>query len=150
MSRKLTLGIATGFFVLFASGAFGQPNPSQCNPNVGRASSRNRCLIEIVHSLNSRVSSLEAELSNAKQGADLSAYMRRSELDAVLTGYVKYSSPLAINLAAEPASNQQNGRCLEGYVGEVGVVGHNPCNFEEKQGLKWQLLPALRTEVGNR
>ena len=34
-----------------------------------------------------------------------------------------------------------DGRCLEAYSGQVGVMAQKPCDFDTKPQLKWQFLP---------
>jgi hypothetical protein len=119
-----------------------QESAPACNPRRGAASARIECLTRLLHSLDEKVSSLQAELK--------AAYLPRAELDSALDGYVKYKSPLAINLLIEPSLSQVDGRCLEAYAGEAAVIAHRPCNFDTKLGLKWQLLPAPRTAAENR
>lgn len=142
MSHRLATAFAISAFFALANQALAQEMPLTCNPNKGSTNARVQCLMKMIHSLNEKVTSLESELAQYSKSAELSAYLRRSDLDALLTGYVKYRSPLAINLAVEPSSSQQNGRCLEGYAGEVTIVAHKPCDFDSKRELKWQLLPA--------
>lgn len=149
MSHKPTIAFAIGVFFALANQSLGQETAPTCDPNRGPMHSRMQCLTKMVHSLREKVSSLEMKLNEYAKPVDLSGYLRRSDLDALLVGYVRYQSPLAINLAVEPSTSQQNGRCLEGYVGEVGVVAHKPCNFDSKQELKWQLLPATPTAAKN-
>lgn len=142
MSHKLTTAFAIGVLFALPNQSLGQEIEPTCNPNSGPVHSRMQCLTKMVHSLSEKVSSLELKLNEYSKPVDLSGYLRRSDLDALLSGYVRYQSSLAINLAVEPSSSQQTGRCLEGYMGEVGVVAHKPCDFDSKQELKWQLLPA--------
>jgi hypothetical protein len=127
---------------LFA--AAGQPRaqeaPRTCNPNAGRASARIECLASMVSSLNEKLGELRAEVSKNANSVDTSAYLRRSDLDSALVDYVKYKSPVAINLALEPSTSQMDGRCLEA-TNEAGVVVQKPCNFDTEPLLKWQFLP---------
>jgi hypothetical protein len=146
MSRNLTAIMALA--AIFA--AAGQPRAQEaapaCNPKVGHANARIECLTKMVAALNERI----GELSKSAKSVDSSAYLSRSELDSVLADYVKYKSPVAINLAIEPSTGQQDGRCLEAYSGQVGVMAQKPCDFDTKPQLKWQFLPVARVSSASR
>ncbi len=144
MSKTLTSAavMAGAAFFTFAAQALAQTSSPACNPEVGHANSRIECLAKITHSLNEEIASLRSQLGQCAKTTDLSVYLKPSDLDDRLGAYVKYNAPLAINMLVEPSTGQLDGRCLEAYVGEVGVVAHKPCNFESKQELKWRLLPA--------
>jgi hypothetical protein len=117
-------------------------NTPTCDPGGGRTSARIECLAKIVDSLNKQIVELRSNQQRSAQHGDGSGYVKSSELDTFLAGYVKYDTPLAINLVAEPRTGPFDGRCLEAYSDEVGVVARKPCDFEKTIQLKWQLLPA--------
>jgi hypothetical protein len=146
MSRSLTSATAIAVFILVATEAFAQETIA-CDPHRGPANSKIECLTKMLRSLNEKVNSLEAQLNHYARQDNLSDYVRRSELESLLTGYVRYRSSLAINLLTEPSSSQQDGRCLEAYVGEAGVIAHRPCNFDSRKELRWQLLPTPQIEA---
>lgn len=147
LSNKAVLVIALEIILLWA------PTPSQaqtapgCDPNIGRERSRMECLTEMVHSLREQLTSLQAQLRQSAKIGESSSLVTSSELNARLDAYVKYNSPLAINLLAEPSTSQNDGRCLEAYSGEVGVIAHHPCDFQTKAQLQWRLLPAIHKEA---
>ncbi len=146
MSRNMISALIVGMSFSAATGALSQEIDT-CDLHRGSANSKIECLARMVRSLNDKVTSLEAQFNNYSRPEDLSDYVRRSELETVLSGYVRYHSSLGINLLVEPSTSQNTGRCLEAYPGETGVIAHKPCNFDSKQELKWQLLPAPRTEA---
>ncbi len=150
MSKKLTVVMALA--ALFA--ASGQPHaqeaPPACNPKVGHANARIECRTKMVISLNKKLGELRGELDKNAKSADSSAYLSRSEFDSVLADYVKYKSPVAINLATEPSNSQMDGRCLEAYTGQVGVMAQKPSNFDTKPQLKWQFLPVASMSSARR
>jgi hypothetical protein len=119
-------------------------------PQHGTQSARIDCLNKITHALSDKIDSLRAELAQASKRTDLSDYIRQSDLNNFLSGYVKYNFPLAINMASEPSTSQTDGRCLAADLAQEGVVIDDPCNFDAKPALKWQLLPAMKTSADNR
>lgn len=149
MSRNTTTVLVVGVFVSGVTGALAQ-EIAACDLHRGSANSRIECLTKMVRSLNERLSSLEEKLNKYPRSNDSSAYVRRSELETLLSDYVRYQSPLAINLLVEPSSSQYTGRCLEAYPGETAVIAHRPCDFASKQELKWKLLPAPQMDAGKR
>lgn len=116
-------------------------NVPTCNPSIGRAYARIECLAKMIDSLNKQVAELRSNQEKSAQTGDLSGYVKSSELQSLLVGYVKYDTPLAINLVAEPRTGPSDGRCLDAYSGEVGVVARKPCDFAKTKQLRWQLLP---------
>ncbi len=146
MSRNLTAIMALAAIFAAAGQARAQEAAPACNPKAGRASARIECLTKMVAALSEKV----GELSKSAKSADSSAYLSRSELDSVLADYVKYKSPVAINLAIEPSNSQLDGRCLEAYTGQVGVMAQKPCNFDTKPQLKWQFLPVASVSSASR
>ena len=147
MSKNPTAVVLTAVLALAALfAAEGQPRAqeaaSACNPNVGHANARIECLTKMVASLNEKLGELRGELNKNAKSPNSSAYLTRSEFDSVLADYVKYKSPVAINLAIEPSTSQMDGRCLEAYSGQVGVMAQKPCDFDMKPQLKWRFLPA--------
>ena len=141
------LAITIAFILVLTFPVTAQPSTSNCDPNIGRMKEKVLCLSKLVHVLNERVSSLEARHGESAKTADLSAYLKASDLDDRLRGYVKYGSPLAINLVAESSTSQQDGRCLSAEVGEVGVLARRPCNFDTRGELIWQFLRAPNNAV---
>ncbi len=87
---------------------------------------------------------------NRLKRADLSDYIRRSDLGSFLDGYVKYNSALAINVASDPSTSQTTGSCLAADLDQEGAVVDKPCNHDAKPALKWQLTPALKSSADNR
>ncbi len=150
MSKNLTAVMALSAVFAVTGQLRAQEAAPACNPKVGHANARIECLTKMIVSLNEKVGALQSELGKNAKSADSSAYLRQSDLDAVLTDYVKYKSPVAINLAIEPSTGQQDGRCLEAYSGQVGVMAQKPCNFDTKPQLKWQFLPVARTSAASR
>lgn len=140
---------ALAIVLLAANESRAQASTLICDPDVGRDKSRIECLAKIVRSLSEQLASLQAQLSGSAKSGESPRFVTSSELDARLGGYVKYGSPLAINLLAEPSATQNDGRCLEGFSGEVGVIAHRPCDFEGKEQLQWRLLPVIRKEGEN-
>jgi len=114
MSKNLTAVMALAGLLAAAGQPRAQEAPPACNPKVGRANARIECLTKMVISLNEKLGELRGELDKNAKSADSSAYLTRSEFDSVLADYVKYKSPVAINLAIEPSNSQMDGRCLEG------------------------------------
>ncbi len=150
MSKKLTAVMALA--ALFAAG--GQPRaqeaPPVCTPKIGHANARIECLTKMVISLNEKLGELRGELDKNAKSADSSPYLTRAEFDSVLSDYVKYKSPVAINFAIEPSNSQLDGRCLEAYSGQVGVMAQKPCDFDTKPQLKWQFLPVASMSAASR
>ena len=79
----------------------------------------------------------------------MSDYIRQSDLEKFLSGYVKYNSPLAINVASEPSTSQKDGSCLAADLAQEGVVIDKPCSYDTRPALKWQLLPVMKTSAEN-
>lgn len=129
------------------SQAHAQTVRPNCNPDVGRYTARIDCLNKIVRSLSEQVESLQQDLSATSK--ELQHFVTSAALDARLTGYVKYDSALAINSLAEPRTNSNDGRCLEGFSDEVSVIAHRPCDYETNLQLQWRLLPVVRKEPVN-
>ncbi len=104
MSKNLTVVMALA--ALFAASAQprAQEAPPACNPKLGNANARIECLTKMVISLNEKLAELPGKLDKSAKSADSSAYLTRSEFDSVLADYVKYKSPVAINLATEPSN----------------------------------------------
>jgi hypothetical protein len=150
MSKNLTAVMALAGLFAAAGQPCAQEAPPACNPKVGRANARIECLTKMVISLNEKLGELRGELDKNAKSADSSAYLTRSESDSVLADYVKYKSPVAINLAIEPSNSQMDGRCLEAYSGQVGVMAQKPCNFDTKPQLKWQFLPVTSMSSASR
>jgi len=150
MSKNLTAVMALAGLFAAAGQPCAQEAPPACNPKVGRANARIECLTKMVISLNEKLGELRGELDKNAKSADSSAYLTRSEFDSVLAEYVKYKSPVAINLAIEPSNSQMDGRCLEAYSGQVGVMAQRPCNFDTKPQLKWQFLPVTSMSSASR
>ncbi|MGA8172033.1 MAG: hypothetical protein WB816_14530 [Methylocystis sp.] len=150
MSSYVTAAMALA--ALFATA--GQPRAQEaaptCNPKVGHPNARIECLTRMMTSLNGKVEELQSELGKRAKSADSSTYLRRSEFDAVIADYVKYKSPVAINLALEPSSGQKDGRCLEAFSGQVGVMVRKPCDFDTKPQLKWLFLPVEQLSSASR
>jgi hypothetical protein len=59
--------------------------PLTCNPNIGRVNSRISCLTQLVDALNEGVASLRSELSRYATSAELSDYVRTSDLNRQLS-----------------------------------------------------------------
>ena len=150
MSRKLTSTLAIAALLAIAGGARAQDNAPTCNPNTGRATEKIACLNKISRALSDKIDSLQTALSQNLKRADLSDYIRRSDLDSFLDGYVKYNSALAINVASDPSTSQTTGSCLAADLDQEGVVVDKPCNYDAKPALKWQLIPALKSSADNR
>jgi hypothetical protein len=158
MSIKLTAAAALAAVLVFAGGAGAQDDlMPTCNPGSGRGAARIDCLNRITRALNDRLGTLEAQVAKSQQNqqsADNAQYLRRSDLDNVLnsalSGYVKYNSPIAINVQSEPSTNQSNGSCLSADMVQEGVVIDKPCSFDSKAEMRWQLLPAMKTSAFNR
>lgn len=154
MSRTLSAVVAVA--MLFGARGLLQArenapaNAPTCNPRAGKASAKIECLTTIVNSLNREISDLRDELNKRAMRTDFSAYLRRSELDDALTDYVRYKSPLAINLALEPKNDQEDGRCLAADAGQESVVAQKPCSFDTKPQLKWRLLRDERVSSTSR
>lgn len=91
MSYKLALAMVGGALFAFQSGVLAQ-TISRCNPNVGRPDASIECLTKVVHSLNDEMRSLQTKLDGYAKLIDLSAYLRRSDFDNVLSGYGGYKS----------------------------------------------------------
>ncbi len=145
-----TLTLAALLAVIGEARAQDNANAPSCNPNTGRASARIDCLNRMTRALSDKIDSLQVKLAQNSKPADLSDYIRRSDLDNALTGYVKYSAPLAINVASEPSTSQTDGRCLAADLVEEGVVIDKPCNYDARAELRWQLLPVLKTSALNK
>lgn len=151
MPGKTMIAAAAGVLLAFAGEAFALEEKPSCNPNAGKPNARIECLTKMVNALRDRVGGLQDELAKKNETpSDQSAYLRRSDLESALGDYVKYKTPLAINLTGEPATSQQDGRCLEAYPGQVGVVARKPCDYEAKPELRWQLFPVLGTSAASR
>jgi hypothetical protein len=103
----------------------------------------------MTHSLSDKIDSLQTGLAQNSKRPDLSDYIRQSDLENFLSGYVKYNSPLAINVASEPSTSQKDGSCLAADLAQEGVVIDKPCNYDTKSALKWQLLPVMKTSAEN-
>ncbi len=132
--------LAVGILAAGITGTNAQSPYPDCNPNARSIKQRIECLTKTIRFQRAQLSALENDL---KQYQTLSsACLKPSDLPDLLAGYVKYGSPVAINLFAEPQTNQSPGRCLEAFPGEVGVTAHKPCNYSSSPELKWQLLPA--------
>ena len=58
-----------------------QPLTTSCDPNIGRVNSRIACLAKRIDVLNERVVSLQSELGRYATSAELSDYVRRSDLN---------------------------------------------------------------------
>ncbi len=114
-----------------------------CNPYAGSSNMKIACLAKIVSAQAQLIASLEQRLG---QTANAAGYLTESELDAHLSGYVKYNSAIAINALVEPSGSQSDGRCLESYFDDVAVIAHKPCSFLAKKELRWQLLRATPDE----
>ncbi len=142
MSRNLTVVMALAAVFAITGQLRAQEVAPACNPKTGHANARIECLTKMILLLNEKIGELQSELGKNAKSVDTSPYLRPTDLDAVLADYVKYKSPVAINLATEPSTSQQDGRCLEAYSGQVGVMAQKPCNFDTKPQLKWQFLPA--------
>jgi hypothetical protein len=147
MSQNLTATLGLAALLAVTGEALAQDNALSCSPNTGRTSARIDCLNKITHALSDKIESLRAELAQASKPTDLSDYIHQSELKNFLSGYVKYNSPLAINMSSEPSTSQTGGRCLAADLAQEGVVIDNPCNYDAKPALKWQLLPAMKTSA---
>jgi hypothetical protein len=154
MSMKLSAAAALAAFLALAGGAGAEEdNMPSCNPSSGRGAARIDCLNRITRALNDRIGTLEAQLAKFQQNqqsADNAQYLRRSDLDSALSGYVKYNAPIAINVQSEPSTNQSNGSCLAADMVQEGVVIDKPCSFDSKAEMRWQLLPAMKTSAFNR
>jgi hypothetical protein len=150
MPRKLTSTITFAALLAIAGGARAQDTAPTCNPNTGRATDRIACLNKTTRALSDKVDSLQKALAQNVKPSDLSDYIRRSDLDSFLDGYVKYNSPLAVNVASDPSTSQTTGSCLAADLDQEGVVVDKPCNYDAKSALKWQLIPALKASADNR
>ena len=150
MSRKLTSTLALAALLAMADGARAQNTAPTCNPNTGRATDRITCVNKIARALSDKVDSLQTALAQNLKPADLSDYVRRSDLDSFLDAYVKYNSPLAMNVASDPSTSQTTGSCLAADLDQEGVVVDKPCNYDAKPAFKWQLIPALKSSADNR
>jgi hypothetical protein len=149
MSQSLTATLALAALLAVSSGARAQDNGPSCNPNTGRTSARIDCLNKMTHALSDKIDSLQTGLAQNSKRADLSDYIRQSDLNNFLSDYVKYNSPLAINVASEPSTSQKDGSCLAADLAQEGVVIDKPCNYDTKPTLKWQLLPVMKTPAEN-
>src|SRR5664279_3885731 len=105
MSRKLTSTLALAAVLAIVGGARAQDTAPTCNPNTGRATDRIACLNKMTRALSDKIDSLQTMLAQSPKPADLSGYIRRSDLDNYLDGYVKYNSPLAVNVASDPSTS---------------------------------------------
>jgi hypothetical protein len=150
MSRKLTSTLALAALLAIAGGARAQDTAPTCNPNTGRASDRIACLNKIVRAQGDKIDSLQTAVAQNLKPVDLSDYIRRSDLESYLGGYVKYNSPLAMNVASDPTTSQTTGSCLAADLDQEGVVIDKPCNYDANPALKWQLIPALKSSADNR
>jgi hypothetical protein len=150
MSRNLTAVMALAALFAAAGQARAQETPPACNPKAGHANARIECLTKMVISLNEKLGELRGALGKNANSADTSAYLSRSELETVLADYVKYKSPVAINLAIEPSTSQMDGRCLEAMTGDAGVLAQKPCNFDTEPLLKWRFLPVAGISAASR
>ena len=99
MSRNLLAVIALAAVYAITGQVRAQEVAPACNPKTGHANARIECLTKMILSLNEKIGELRSELGKNAKSVDASAYLRPSDLDAVLADYVKYESPVAINLA---------------------------------------------------
>jgi hypothetical protein len=150
MSQNLTATLALAALLAIAGEARAQENAPLCNPNTGRATARIACLNKMTQALSDKVESLQTQLAQNLKRDDLSDYIRRSDLDNSLEGYVKYNSALAISTANEPNTGQLDRRCIAADFDLESVVLDKPCNYDAKPAIKWQLLPAMKTSADNR
>jgi hypothetical protein len=150
MSRKLTSTLALAALLAVAGGARAQDAAPTCNPNTGRATDRIACLNKIARALSDKVDSLQKAQAQNVKPSDLSDYVRQSDMDGFLDGYVKYNAPLAVNVASDPTTSQITGSCLAADLDQEGVVIERPCNYDAKASLKWQLIPARKSSADNR
>jgi hypothetical protein len=149
MSQSLTATVALAALLAVSGGAHAEDNGPSCNPNTGRTSARIDCLNKITHALTDKIDSLQTGLAQNLKHLDLSDYIRQSDLENFLSGYVKYNSPLAINVASEPSTSQKDGSCLAADLAQEGVVIDKPCSYDTRPALKWQLLPVMKTSAEN-
>jgi hypothetical protein len=150
MSQHLTATLALAALLAVAGEARAQDNALSCNPNTGRATARIACLNKVTQALSDKIDSLQTQLAQNLKRDDLSDYIRRSDLDNSLQGYVKYNSPLAISSASEPNTSQADRRCIAADPDLESVILDKPCNYDAKPEFKWQLLPGSKTSAENR
>lgn len=145
-----TLAFAAVLAIAGLGSAHAQENAPTCNPNSGRTRARIECLTRISNALSQKVDSLQAKLAQDTNAANTSDYVRKSDLDDHLQGYVKYNSPLEINMVGDSSTGQSNGSCLAADVDLESVVIDKPCNVTARPELKWQLLSIPKASAQNR
>jgi hypothetical protein len=150
MSQNLSATLALAALLAIAGEARAQDNTPSCNPNTGRATARIACLNKITQALSDKIESLQTQLAQNLKRDDLSDYVRRSDLDNSLDGYVKYNSALAISAASEPNTSLADRRCIAADTDLESVILDKPCNYDAKPEFKWQLLPGMKTSAENR
>jgi len=150
MSQNLTATLAVAALLAAAGEARAQDDAPSCNPNTGRATARIACLNKITQALSDRISSLQTQLAQNLKQDDLSDYIRRSELENSLDGYVKYNSPLAISAASEPNTSRVDRRCIAADFDLESVVLDKSCNYDAKPEFRWQLLPGMKASAESR
>ncbi len=149
MSQNLTATLALAGLLAIAGEARAQDNAPSCNPNTGRGTARIACLNKITQALSDKIDSLQTQLAQNLKRDDLSDYLRRSDLDNSLNGYVKYNSPLVISAASEPNTSQVDRPCIAADSDLESVILDKPCNYAKPE-FRWQLLPGVKTAAENR
>jgi hypothetical protein len=150
MSQNLSATLTLVALLAIAGEVHAQDNTPSCNPNTGRATARIACLNKMTQALSDKIESLQTQLVQNLKREELSDYVRRSDLDNSLDGYVKYNSTLAISAASEPNASQADKRCIAADSDLESVILDRPCNYEAKPEFKWQLLPGSKTSAENR
>ena len=149
-SVNLSMAALAALFAISGEASAQDKAAPSCNPSAGRASARIECLTKTTRALTEKLDSMQAELAQQTSAFNSADYVRRSDLDSYLGGYVKYNAPLAIGMAAEPDAGQSNGRCLVADMAMEAVAIDDACNVNAKSELKWKLVPIGQSSAENR